>query len=78
MDRTSVPKPLLEAFSLALSLDFHVSSLLANANKKKAFQRGSISLRKMSDFACKGRKKEEERLETFERLKNQPTGAAPR
>jgi len=78
MDRKSVPKPLLEVFNLPLSLDFHVSSLLANANQKKAFQRGSISLREMSDSACYGRKKENERLETFERLKNQPTGAAPR
>jgi hypothetical protein len=76
MDRTRIPKPLLEVFSLPLSLDFHVSLPLANA-KKKAFQRGSISLREMSNTGCNGRKKEEnERLETFERLKNQPTGAA--
>ena len=35
MDRKSVPKPLLEVFNLPFSLDFHVSSLLANAKQKK-------------------------------------------
>jgi hypothetical protein len=44
--------------------------------QKEALQRGSISLREMSNPGCNGRKKENERLETFERLKNQPTGAA--
>jgi hypothetical protein len=34
MDRTSIPKPLLEVFRLPLSLDFHDSSPLANAKKK--------------------------------------------
>jgi hypothetical protein len=75
MDRKSVPKPLLEVFGLPLSLDFHASSPLTTAKPSNA-------VRYLSGIcpilpATEGRKRTNA-SNLFERLKNQPTGAADR